>query len=409
LQIDDLCLIDSQMEIETDFCKIYIATASSTESLDMRHGMVRLPARGCGISTSAEIARLKASAECLESIHYLQPPRYPAASQSLLGEVLIPVGTGTSECTLESVATWPAVQLHDGKTVQLPRQLIFAHGNENEPKIVVESNSSGVGCGPVAKGYAVRSGFLELVERDGIFGAWLAGKKLAEIKIRAPEARDRLGGAQDGTTPLNEGESDFTTLLNGVKSLGLDVLCLDATTDLDIPTVLCICSKGGRQITVGSSAAHSFQLALSKALLEAMQTRPFLAPYSDEEIVSRIGEKPHDRFDAIDRALYWWAEGRMDRLTDHIVDRSSFKTIQVNAKVEEAPAMATYCAKLHSKGYKVIVADISSCDLHQAGWEVVRVIVPDLLAAFTRERSKPLHHRRWGHFPASPSFPHPFA
>ena len=226
---------------------------------------------------------------------------------------------------------------------------------------------------------AARSGLLELIERDAIFGAWLSGRRLPVL------------------VPSH-------ALIAALAALGIEVLLLDATSDLAVPVAICICSHAGRQITFGTAAAGDMGQAVEKALLEALQMRPFLQEYPDGKMEQVLSDRDLASFTATDTALYWWSRGTLAAISDHLVSPDPPAPA---ARISDSFPDLT--ERLLQRGMTVILADLSSDWLHAAGWQVVRVLVPDLLPAFTRERYRPAFHTRWGDLPGAPKLPVPFA
>lgn len=377
--LDSFCRVTRQVRMDAGGQAIHIVLTELADVPEAVSDLART-ATGCGIATSLPLATLKSQAECLEALHYLQPPRAALARQdggSTL--VLLPLEVPDRGNILAPIKVWPALDLRHRQNLLLPEQVLFAAIPEGETRIRADSNSSGVAFGDLGTDRAAKSGLLELIERDAIFGAWLSGRRLPVLR------------------PAH-------TLISGVAALGVDVLLLDATSDLGVPVAICICSHAGGQITFGTAAAGDIGQAIEKALLEALQMRPFLQEYPDGQMDQVLSDRDVASYTATDTALYWWSRGTLAAIADHLVSPDP-----AEPKACISDSFPDLTERLLQRDLTVILADLSSDWLHAAGWQVVRVLVPDLLPAFTRQRHRPAFHPRWGDLRGAPKLPVPFA
>ena len=381
--LDSFCALTRRVRIDAGVQTIHIVLTELAADLPEPVSDLARTATGCGIATSLPLATLKSQAECLEALHYLQPPGAALARQ---GDgptaVLLPLETPDRGTILAPIRVWPALDLRHRQSLLLPEQVLFAAVPDGETRIRAESNSSGMAFGDLGTDRAARSGLLELIERDAIFGAWLSGRRL----------------------PILNTSQALTPLIAGVQALGVDVLMLDATSDLGVPVAICICSHAGRQITFGTAAAGDMGQAMEKALLEALQMRPFMEEYPAAKLDQVLSDRDVASFTATDTALYWWSSGTLAAVTDHLMDPNPHQPT-----AHASDSFPDLTERLLQHNMTVVLADLSSDWLHAAGWQVVRVLVPDLLPAFTRERDRPAFHPRWGDLRGAPKLPVPFA
>ena len=389
--LEKFCTVTRSITIDTAEVPLHIVTTQCAVRVPSASAPICAEATGCGIATTRDLAELKAQAECLEAFHYLRPTSSPA--NKVTGQpvsILLPLEGQTVGAELSTLRAWPAVNIRTRERLLIPQQLVFAEIPDQEPRIRKESNSSGTAFGPAGTDRAARSGVLELVERDAVFGAWLSQRRLPILR---PAEQAVAGHLED-------------TLIRSVQSLGVQTLFLDATSDIGLPTAICVCSREDRQLSFGTACAVTMSEAVDKSLLEAMQIRPFLEECSTESFAQSLMDRDIRSYNATDTAYYWWLKGSLADI-DGIVAAPSSKVHARPHAVQDT--FAEISRHLLNMNFDIFVTDLSSDWLAESGWEVVRVLVPALLSAFTRQRHRPDEHRRWGYLGGAPDLPVPFA
>jgi ribosomal protein S12 methylthiotransferase accessory factor len=258
---------------------------------------------------------------------------------------------------------------------------------------------------------AILSALLETVERDAFTLAWMHRRPGRRIEIDNHELKHAVRVRLWADRP------------------SVDVRFFDLTTDVPIPVVLVVMrrqSDCGPLACVGAAARLSPRQAIRKCIQEAGQNFPYLRHL----LQSEKDWRPADDFsnlvdfdthfltyvkrpDLVPTAFAFFDECEdrvpLSRLPDHATGR-------LRADLE-------YCvACLGSAGYEVIVTDITTPEIAEVGFSVVRVIVPGLVPLHGDHRRPFLGVRRVHEPPFSPGtqlarrgsgtelnpFPHPF-
>jgi ribosomal protein S12 methylthiotransferase accessory factor len=173
------------------------------------------------------------------------------------------------------------------------------------------------------------------------------------------------------------------TFALGRPGVGLDLF--DVTADIPIPTILAVLRRPaefGPALCLGAAARLSPRAAARKGLLELGQGLPFLRTL----LVQLKGWTPKEDFSdlvSFDYHLLMYnrrpelvsaALGFYDAapagLLSALPDRSSGR---LKSDVE------TCVGLLEKAGHEVVVVDITTEDLREAGFSVVRVLVPGLI------------------------------
>jgi ribosomal protein S12 methylthiotransferase accessory factor len=216
----------------------------------------------------------------------------------------------------------------------------------------------------ISTGFAIHSdptealvrGICEVIERDAIAITWLQ-------KLELPLVADRLL-PEDVREMISWGHSHFCRYW-----------LFDATTDLAVPTVLCL----GRAIyasrlahTLGCSTGLTIGSAAKKAMLEACFTRRC-------ELATESPDNLADFHSISDGARYMAAPGRWPAfgfLVEDAEDRPALDHPELPGRPEAT--LATLLATLSGKGMSVIAVDRTTRELADAGLTAVNVVIPEL-------------------------------
>ena len=227
-----------------------------------------------------------------------------------------------------------------------------------------DGTSTGLACGNSIE-EAICSGIGELVERDALACFWLNRLPLPHIEI-------------------DEASSIYKLFKEKFDLPGLRYYVCEATTDLGLPVVFSLLvgeSTLGRMVNAGSQANLSPQGAALKSMTEAAQGRPYLRfivqqnprkAYTGEfSTVNSFHDhaifytKAPQHFDALD----FLTSPRPTKPLSEIRDCS---TGSVRGDIE------FYLSQLRKHDIDVIVVDLTTPDIADVGFNVVRVITPGL-------------------------------
>jgi ribosomal protein S12 methylthiotransferase accessory factor len=360
----------------------YLAILADTEGFsDVAAGP-----HAAGVSADWNAAYVKAVGEALE--------RYAAGvyragdfEEAPATEMEAPVSPGAFVLPDEGYAEpdpgepirWASGEnLRTGEPVDLPAEFVQFPPPERRHK---PSITTGLGLGTSGVG-ALLSGLYETVERDATMLAWYSTFEPVGLTVDSPE---------------------FETLRRRARAEGLSVTPLLVTADVDVPVVSVAVYREAEwpKFAVGSAATLDPDAAAEGALCEAIQNWMELREMGPEgaseesTAIGRYADFPREarEFVSVDAELpaadvgpETIPEGEAE--LDAVMDRVA------------AAGMSTYAARLTTR------------DVEQAGFEVVRVLVPEAQPLFTgdryfgeRARTVP---REMGYTPRLDHPPHPY-
>jgi ribosomal protein S12 methylthiotransferase accessory factor len=255
--------------------------------------------------------------------------------------------------------------LTEGRARLVPASLVYLRREIEEGEADVGSNpSTGLAAG-VTLEEAILSGLLEVIERDAFMISWLQRRVRGEIRV------------DDGS---------LTELLDRrffARHPSVDLRLFDLRLDLPVPTVMAVLRRPtdfGPVLCVTAAARLSAQAAARKALAEQGQLFSFFRylvrqDWQPEPDFSNIATFDHHsllylrRPELIPKALAFCREAP-EVLLSQIPDRS---TGRVRSDIH-------FCLdSLQEAGYEAIVVEVTTPDVAEAGFRVVRVVVPGMM------------------------------
>jgi len=359
---------------------------------------------GIGFDLDPALSRVKSVAELLERLclycapeEFARHERYrpgegfagPALFRCQSSQQIPDVAGWEREVRLAAYKWHPARELTSGQEAWVPAQCVYlVRRFEDEPRLRPELISTGAALGRAGSGAALRSGLFECIERDAYIASYLRKQPLARIVDLPP-------GLQD--------------LVEYLERYLLSPHILDATSDLGVPSVivLTVDETGlGPAVDTGLCAAEDYETAIRKALLESLQARrtgrvnqhlqqPEKFPNEDE--VHTID----------DRYRYWFP---LDRLPCLRFWLEAPRTVAFHEIADKAAVtLDGVLDRLAGKGFHVFVADVTLPEVREAGFEAVKVIVPELHPLYLNEQAKALYSVHYGEIRPDPDLkPHPF-
>lgn len=295
--------------------------------------------------------------------------------------------------------SWVAgVSLLDGSRRLVPAARVFTpYHPPRATERIMQSSSTGAAC-HVDRDRAVLAGLYECIERDAVMIAWLNRLALPEI---------------DSVTAA---EPAVAALVDRFRRRGLTARLLDATTDLEIPTVVCVLAGPPETIpalAVGAATRRTAAAAAEKALIESAHTffwirsrcRPdglpaFRADYAD--------------ITSLDLHSLLYGDPRMRANLDFLCG-------EVPAAVQEFKARARAAGEssrggthaelercvdvLRRRGHDAIAVDVTPADVAEMGFVVTRVVVLDLHPLWGGHRVRCLGGRRLREVPPRLGYP----
>ncbi|MFS0701753.1 YcaO-like family protein [Cellulomonas sp. 179-A 4D5 NHS] len=271
--------------------------------------------------------------------------------------------------------------------VLVPACLVYMPYFPGTPDEVVlaPAVSTGLACAATVDD-AVLRGVCEAVERDAFMITWMNRLPVPRVDLTShPRLRrvyeERL--ARDG----------------------LEYLLVRTTTDLGVPSFLCVLLDHRRSptmISVGGAAGLDPVRAATKAMTEAVQTRewgkflggpegraPFAAEYDDVRDF-----EDHVRLYAygdMEHAVEFLRTGPLVGVDEGVPAGSSTPTTGPRSVAAD---LATVLGRLDDAGLDVLTLDLTTTDVAEAGYRVARTIVPQLQPLDADHRLRFLGGRR---------------
>lgn len=269
--------------------------------------------------------------------------------------------------TVETPIHWArGVSLLSGKEVLLPAAAVYVpyyFSGHTRSAFIRQPISTGLACG-ASFAEAALSGLCEVLERDAFTITW----------------QSRLSRAQLDTETLPKSVKDLIARFNAV---GIEVKLMDITTDVFVPSIMCIgvCNAStSPAVAVAAATDASPERALLKALDELAHTRKYakhLMRYTPEVPVQVAEGHPlvkdqrdHLRFycpqSATAFAEFAWASSKIIRFDD-LPDLSAG---EADDQLREA------VRRTAAAGMDPIAVDLTTPDIAPLGLHVIRTVVP---------------------------------
>jgi len=329
---------------------------------------------GHGSNPDASVARLIAVAEMVERLSLANPDtskietarysgRFQRADPALfcphteaeLGEM-----PGYRRALHETAYQWwPAHDRTSGRPVAIPAQRVFLRlDSEEDFQIRRERNCTGGAVGQRGTDQAFRTGLFESLERYTAARCYLDQRpplRIVDLPAHLAELADYMGRYR------------------------LKPHIFDTATDLDLPAVMVLTvdeSGVGPAIGLGARCAATYEEAIRRALLESMQGRR--AARLDKE--ARFPGPVDDRT-LEDRIHYWSGLERLRDLRPKLESPLRVSYLDVTRRDTTPEVVET---RLCERGYHLFVADVTLPEVAAQGFEVLKVVVPELLITYAQ-------------------------
>lgn len=283
---------------------------------------------------------------------------------------------------------WVSSQnLLTGEKINIPAQLVYINYPFSEP-LIRPRISTGTAAHETLE-EATLSGIMENVERDSYMLTYFPKRKIPKISL-------------DGE--LKEIEDYFARYK-------LELAIFETTTDIKVPSFMClnIDRTGiGPAISVGLNADLNPLEAIKKSILESQQVRQWIRYKHVSENMPKINSKREIK-KIEDRGYYWYPLNRinsLDFLLNDFVPKSSIELI--SPKIKSSKELAQF---LSEKGIDSYLVDIGNSFLKKNGFEIVKIIQPQLHPLFLEENLPCLESDRMKGYSKEKKLndiPHPF-
>jgi ribosomal protein S12 methylthiotransferase accessory factor len=248
----------------------------------------------------------------------------------------------------------------------VPANLVYlSHRYSTDDERISLPISTGLACGSNAV-EAFQSGLCEVVERDALIITWLHQLPVPRIdmtRIEDEEIKERL-------TRLDEA--------------GLEPFFFNITTEIQIPSVLLVLMSRHRTVpvlTVTTATHPNPKRAIAKVMDEGVSTRKFCVGKLREGFVPKVNLRNPSEFAQLEDHLFAYIYPRAVSKFDFLLKNSTtigFDELPDLSTADPVATLKNIMSILDYWNMEVIVADITTRDVKEAGFTVVRVLVPEL-------------------------------
>lgn len=284
--------------------------------------------------------------------------------------------------TRETPVRWVAGRsLLDDRDVYVPACLVYIPYARVETEVVLNDQiSTGLACG-TSYASALTKAICEAVERDAYMIVWRNSLRCPHIDLDAV------------TDPA------IRPLVDALQNLAVTPHAVMLTMDIPVPVVLILLRReDGPPYTIVASGAdlsprRALRLALEEACLamigmsRAVATSPDYRPaaeYSDVTTMER-----HGLVHAIDPQLCATTSFLTDPL--ELVRVDALPDLSTGRPLED---LQTVLREIRPFVSDVVAVDVTTCDVNDVGFNVVRVVVPELVPMDIDHRHQHLGGRR---------------
>ncbi len=374
-----------ELPTEPDDPRVFCYVSEATNPGRFGIGAIDRPGFGCGVALSRSGAQGAAVGEILErygaSFYDPESLRH-AAFDELEEEAVAPEAfalfssrqharfdavRGTQDWipqrfTRVTRTAWvPGFNLVTRRPILVPAPFVYLpYLYADDEPYVVDCFSTGTACSR-DRDEATLKALYEVVERDAVSVTWHASLEPRRIELEPNSATARL-------------------YEDRIACQGVRCVLLEATLDVPIPTVIAFLLHEDGGTVVGSSTRLNPAEAATKALLEAAQGR---LVWKRELLVGsskRFADDFHDVVEFSDHPQVYM-NGEMRRHLDFLWSSprtTSLRSLADQSSGDSGRDLATCVAMLDQVGLEPIAIDVTSEDLRDAGYWIIRVVIPGM-------------------------------
>jgi len=257
--------------------------------------------------------------------------------------------------------------LKSNTKVLIPAQLVYVPFHKKEP-IIRSQISTGAAAHENYEDAIIR-GIFEGIERDAYMLKYLSKE----------------------SSPLMILKGRLQKLEDYFKRYYLELKVFNITSDIKIPTFMCLNldhTGEGPAVSVGLSSGFSSREAILKSIIESQQVRQWIRYSYIQDKKPKITH-PSKIHSIKDRGYYWYPVERIKDLD--FLHNGQYKKIPKREKVYSLKELIDY---LNKKGIRSYVVDITPNEIREAGFNVVKVILPELHPLFLYENFPHFYSKR---------------
>lgn len=333
--------------------------------------------------------------------HAVQPEKFALFSSKQYKDENFPFSPFTNDTKINWVNGFSLIS--ERETI-VPAQMVFLpYRYRKDETIISYPTSTGLSCRSSLE-EAILYGLYEVIERDAFILFWMSRPDVPKLR----------------TDRLDKLENLFRQRFN---LQNWKYFICDITSDIFVPIFFTLAlgeMDFGTAVCVGASSNLSSLKAVSKSLLESAQATSFLL-YKLGEEKKLYKEDFSDVKDFDDHGEFYTRMPEYQFVFDFITDSNNFI---VEENLEELSTgsivgdIKRILSILREKKMDVIIVNLTTSDVKDIGFNVVKVIVPQLIPLhgnhnFPFKGSKRLVEvpKKWGKKLAEKElnlFPHPF-
>ncbi|KFX06126.1 hypothetical protein KP22_09760 [Pectobacterium betavasculorum] len=286
----------------------------------------------------------------------------------------------------------PAVHLKSSTQVYVPAAMVyvpyfFYKGGDETP--IGQPISTGLSCHCSFEEAAI-GGLCEVIERDCFMITWQA--RLSRDHIR-----------QDNLSDTNR------DLIQRFTAVGYQVYLMDISNESQIPAVMAVARHNTDYVplVVAASVALSAEEAIRKALEELAHTERYAFQMKGE--LPRLEDDPeyNNIWGQADHVNFWLNPANA-RHADFLHASTHFRDFQDMPDFTgstHAISLQNMVNKLELTGYQALICDITTPDVRELGFWVIRAMIPGYHPLFMGHHNRPLGGKRLWQVPQLLGFP----
>lgn len=287
--------------------------------------------------------------------------------------------------------------LKDNKKVLIPAQLVYVPYKFGKEMVIRDPITTGAAAS-TSLGGAIYRGICEIIERDAFMITYLNNltRESVDLEFSNPKLKK---------------------MFDICKRYRLELKIIDITTDLGIRAMMGIIidlTGLGPAISIGLSSDLDPVIAAIGAAEEAFHTRPWIR----NEMMKQ--NKDRNVNNQIGRGLFW-SDPKMIKKCDFLFNDKKNKHLKQKYKLRYTPEKLKKVLSIliNKFNYNVYFMEVTTPEVKNAGFIVVKVIIPELQPLYLDDRFPYLGGERLSTVPAKLGFknihktnlnklPHPF-
>ena len=255
--------------------------------------------------------------------------------------------------------------LTGGKDVYVPACFVYVpYQFSGRDEFITIPISTGLACGSSYED-AVLRGILEVVERDAFTITWLNRMPVPRVEIDQPK------------------NAELAAVVERFREVDLDICVNLTTTGLGIPVVITMSLDGtgaGPATVIAARADFDVEWAILRSLEETAQTRLWAKKLMRDYPDFKPSEGYANTTDG-ERHVRLFADPEMRCHVDFLTGAPAVQRlseIEPPDSIRTSEKISRCIEMLSAEGFEVVSVDVTTPDIAEIGFRVVRVLIPGL-------------------------------